>query len=470
MRRHAIRLSLVVALALSMSACQRTLVALPGENTPEATGTVGEETPERTAWLDSGGAGIQYRADASADWQEAVDGQPLAIGAQVRTGDGVQALIRLTEGSRIRLGPDTTLTLNILNPYLDSLLTSVALDSGQVWVLLNGGAMDIETPLGIVAARSAYLSADYQPASQTIFITCLQGTCSLDKTFVPANFRLEQTGLKVSTPKPMELGDYAQWGAHVPEATQLAALATAAVVPTKALPTARRTSTSAAPSATLAETPTLAATASLTLPPTITSAAATAAATVWPTQVPVTRVPLAPIMGHHTVADGETLYCIARAYGVQPAAIVQANGLVSPSHLLAGQVLGIPQVQWTDISAGPVCVRQFASLYPGLTPPTDTALPPTADLTTPEPLVISEVAALCVGYCETQDSEYRLRIIVQAHGGKPPLIYTPGQEYDLYFPRCTNSTGTVTVVSSDGQMAIGVWYYNDMACTPTPAP
>ncbi len=47
---------------------------------------------------------------------------------------------------------------------------------------------------------------------------------------------------------------------------------------------------------------------------------------------------------HHTVRRGQTLYSIARAYGVPLQRIVQANGIENPSRIMAGARLVIPDV------------------------------------------------------------------------------------------------------------------------------
>jgi LysM repeat protein len=46
--------------------------------------------------------------------------------------------------------------------------------------------------------------------------------------------------------------------------------------------------------------------------------------------------------GTHTVAAGETLYSIARRYGVSAEAIATANGLANPNQLFVGQVIYLP--------------------------------------------------------------------------------------------------------------------------------
>jgi LysM repeat protein len=67
--------------------------------------------------------------------------------------------------------------------------------------------------------------------------------------------------------------------------------------------------------------------------------------------------PSEAIICNHVVRTGETIYCIARAYGVSPWAIASYNGLVNPNFIYPGQVLAIPDV-YMSIGAGPTCVRQ----------------------------------------------------------------------------------------------------------------
>jgi LysM repeat protein len=66
------------------------------------------------------------------------------------------------------------------------------------------------------------------------------------------------------------------------------------------------------------------------------------------------------ILGQHTVRAGETVYCIARAYGVDPWAISTQNALHNPGRIHAGLVFNIPNVPAT-LPAGPVCARQFGT-------------------------------------------------------------------------------------------------------------
>jgi LysM repeat protein len=69
------------------------------------------------------------------------------------------------------------------------------------------------------------------------------------------------------------------------------------------------------------------------------------------------------ILGYHTVKPGETLFCIGRAYGVDPQAIAVRNGIVNPGLIYVGQVLAIPNAPRL-LPSGPVCQRQFGGATP----------------------------------------------------------------------------------------------------------
>ena len=174
-----------------------------------------------------------------------------------------------------------------------------------------------------------------------------------------------------------------------------------------------------------------------------------------------TPLPPAPIIGRHVVQPGDTIFCIGRAYGVLPAAIAQANGLSGTVSLAAGQVLQIPEVQWTDIPDGLVCAAQFQSPFPGLARPTPTfaaSLAPSG-----APLVVS-LNFICIQNCGSKDGSYVIHVEVSASGGLPPYAYTPAEAFDVTVPHCTNGLGTATVTSADGQTAQQSWTYFDVAC------
>lgn len=65
----------------------------------------------------------------------------------------------------------------------------------------------------------------------------------------------------------------------------------------------------------------------------------------------------------HTVKPGETIYCIARGYGVAPAAIAAHNGILHPYMIRPGQGLAIPNA-YAWVGPGPTCTPQYGYPYP----------------------------------------------------------------------------------------------------------
>jgi LysM repeat protein len=79
----------------------------------------------------------------------------------------------------------------------------------------------------------------------------------------------------------------------------------------------------------------------------------------------------------HVVRLGEWLYCIGRAYKVDPMAIARANGVNWwPYIIFPGQHLTIPSVSWVDMPpTGPTCKPQFTA---STLPTSPTAIPMTS--------------------------------------------------------------------------------------------
>jgi LysM repeat protein len=67
----------------------------------------------------------------------------------------------------------------------------------------------------------------------------------------------------------------------------------------------------------------------------------------------------------HTVAWGETLYSIARAYGVTPQAIAEVNGINVNSWVYAGTPLKIPNPTSVPASISPTTPSGYYTVRAG---------------------------------------------------------------------------------------------------------
>jgi murein DD-endopeptidase MepM/ murein hydrolase activator NlpD len=100
-------------------------------------------------------------------------------------------------------------------------------------------------------------------------------------------------------------------------------------------------------------------------------------------------IPLAPAEHHeeaalagvvHVVRRGETLYRIARAYGIDPADLMETNGISDPRLVPAGAEIFVPgAARVIEIPPGPVPLNAGAQLDPS--PPTS----PSTSTSTPTP-------------------------------------------------------------------------------------
>jgi hypothetical protein len=101
------------------------------------------------------------------------------------------------------------------------------------------------------------------------------------------------------------------------------------------------------------------------------------------------------VLGTHVIQPGEGLYCIGRAYTIDPRAIATMNGLSLNQVLVPGAVLRVPNVLWLDIPPGPVCQPQF-SRSPAILTPTPQASTPAVSQPAATPTSISPVGSASV--------------------------------------------------------------------------
>lgn len=151
------------------------------------------------------------------------------------------------------------------------------------------------------------------------------------------------------------------------------------------------------------------------LPDTWASGSVKVNSTSTPTPTPATTSRI------HVVRFGEWLYCIGRAYAVDPMAIARTNGITWwPYIIFPGQQLTIPYDAWVDMPAsGTICQPQF-SVLPAATatavPVTSTpaTVVPTAIVATVYPLTATPVpssACRVVHVVRSGETLYRIGIL-----------------------------------------------------------
>lgn len=116
-----------------------------------------------------------------ADFHPVAAGELLQVNGQVQTGEDGRARIDLSSGTILRVAPSSLFTLISNEPVEGGLATKLKLELGRVFIILNGGSLDVETPSGVASVRGSYMMVEIDPVTQNIIVTCLEGDCSADE-------------------------------------------------------------------------------------------------------------------------------------------------------------------------------------------------------------------------------------------------------------------------------------------------
>jgi len=184
------KIFLAIALLFALGACAAppsatpttllpTLAAAP--TTTSSPPTIGARTANLKEIINT----VQARGSADKNFESANVGLTLNIGGQARTGENSKARLDFVEGTIVRLGPTTVLTVEELASNNGSPLTRFQLELGKLWIALQGGTLDVKTPAGIVSVRGSYTMIETF-ADGTVRVAHLEGVA----VHVPTNTRL----------------------------------------------------------------------------------------------------------------------------------------------------------------------------------------------------------------------------------------------------------------------------------------
>jgi hypothetical protein len=192
----------------------------------------GETSLELSAALSelSGFVGAKQAGEDS--FNQASDNFILQVNGQIQTGDDGRVRLDLSSGTIIRLAPSTLFTLINNDEVEGGLATRIQLEVGKIFIILNGGSADVETPSGVASVRGSYMKVEVDPETFDIYITCLEGNCSASNPAGTVNFTDgEKVVLFHQDPvtgnwtapnvEPMTLEEFQEWLDENPEAREL---------------------------------------------------------------------------------------------------------------------------------------------------------------------------------------------------------------------------------------------------------
>lgn len=137
-------------------------------------------TPSRMAAISQVEPLVEARTSASLDFESASPGLSLPVGGEARTGENGRARIDLApDGTIIRLAPDSHFSVMELEQADGSPFTLLELFFGKIFIILSGGELEVQSPSGVASVRGSMLSVAYDPSTNTMTATCLEGHCGL---------------------------------------------------------------------------------------------------------------------------------------------------------------------------------------------------------------------------------------------------------------------------------------------------
>ncbi len=174
---------------------------------------------------------VEAKDPNEANFSSAENGRTIQQEGQVRTLEDGYTRVDLSTGTLIRMAPSSSFTLVENQPEDATLFTRIKLEFGQIWVILNGGSLEVETPSGQAAVRGSYMMVEIDPETQDAIITCLEGQCTLENPAGMVDLRngqrakldLPEAGEDFHIPSISEMSerDFAEWLFFAPEAEEI---------------------------------------------------------------------------------------------------------------------------------------------------------------------------------------------------------------------------------------------------------
>jgi hypothetical protein len=180
---------------------------------------------ELTGNVDAKQADDQAFSDATAN-------TVLNENGQIQTGDDGRVRLDLSSGTIVRVSPSSIFTLTSNEEVEGGLATKIKLEIGKVFIILNGGNAEVETPSGVASVRGSYMKVEVDPATGNVYITCLEGNCSATNPAGTVNFTAGEKVIlfqqdpvtgnwTAPTIEPMTPEDFQEWLDENPEAQEL---------------------------------------------------------------------------------------------------------------------------------------------------------------------------------------------------------------------------------------------------------
>lgn len=167
---------------------------------------------------------VEFKEVANADFIAAKNGDTLYLTGQVQTSNDGRTRLTFSDGAIIRLGPSSMFTFEAVVGSGEKDTTKIKLDWGSLFIILQGGALDVDTQSGVASVTGSYMEVRIDPVTGDVIITCLEGVCEVETEGGTVTITAGQSATIKSEDLPPEVGemtdeDILRWLQNNPEAT-----------------------------------------------------------------------------------------------------------------------------------------------------------------------------------------------------------------------------------------------------------
>src|SRR4029077_3964236 len=104
---------------------------------------------------------VDVRDSPAVSFLAASEGHTVPEHGELRSGSASAARLDIGAGGMVRLGPLTSLGMELLGGTDSDPLTRLKLTQGQLWGSLSRGQFEAQTPMGVAAVRGSYAQLQY---------------------------------------------------------------------------------------------------------------------------------------------------------------------------------------------------------------------------------------------------------------------------------------------------------------------
>lgn len=177
----------LLLLTLLLSACA-SATSTPEMNAAESSPTQSDTTDNnhqaetnREAVVSEIENNVTAKIESPGEFLSATVGMIIPVGGTIQTGANSRAKLNLTpENTIVRLGANSSFTLLHISNQSDKPTTTLELLFGKIFILLNGGSLEVQTPSGVASVRGSLMSVQYDIKTNRVRAVCLEGFCSLE--------------------------------------------------------------------------------------------------------------------------------------------------------------------------------------------------------------------------------------------------------------------------------------------------